>query len=480
MRQSLTLLQLNDLHGYIEPHCEMVRDEGEWAFVQLGGLARIATLFDQVRQETDGAVIALDNGDTFHGTHVAVASQGHALVPMMNALKMDAMTVHWEFAFTPIGVCDLAARLDYPVLAINCYRKDNGALLLAPWRIIERGGLRVGIVGIACPIVDKTMPPAFSEGVRFTIGNEELPGAIQHLRDAEEVDLVVVLSHLGFPQDVKLARETGGIDVIVSGHTHNRMHEAIVENGAIIFQSGCHGSFIGRLDLEVEDGRVTSHRHELIPVNDNIVGDAAVAHLVDEALAPARAQMSEIVGHIDTPLHRYSMVQSPMDDVLLQAIAEAGGTEIAFSNGWRYGAPIRPGPVTLNDLWNIIPTNPEVATVELTGQEMRSMIEENLERTFSADPYQQMGGFVKRMRGLRLYLKAENPSGRRIDRLFAGIDEVSPERLYKVAFVTEQGVPAKFGTRRAKTGILAIEALRRLFAKAPITKREPTQTVFIV
>lgn len=480
MRHSLTLLQLNDLHGYIEPHRELVRDGGEWTFVQLGGLARIATLFDRVREETEGAVIALDNGDTFHGTHVAVASRGHALVPMMNALKMDAMTVHWEFAYTPTGVRELAAKLDYPMLAINCYRKDDGSLLLAPWRIVERAGLRVGIVGIACPIVDKTMPPAFSEGVRFTIGNEELPGIVRHLRDREGVDLVVVLSHLGFPQDVKLARDTDGIDVIVSGHTHNRMHEAIVENGAIIFQSGCHGSFVGRLDLEIDAGRVASHRHQLIAIDDSLAEDAALAGMVDDALAPARAEMSEVVGHIDASLHRYAMAQSSMDDILLRAIAEAGGADIAFSNGWRYGAPIAPGPVTLNDLWNIIPTNPEVSTVELTGTELKAMIEENLERTFAADPYEQMGGYVKRMLGLRLYLKAENPRGRRIDRLFAGTAEVEAEKLYKVAFVTEQGVPKKFGTGRAKTGVSAIEALRRLFAKSATTKHEPVQAVFLV
>lgn len=479
MRRSLTLLQLNDLHGYIEPHRELVREGGEWTFIELGGLARIATLFDRVRQVTGGAVIALDNGDTFHGTHVAVASRGHALVPMMNALKIDAMTVHWEFAYTPTGVCDLAAKLDYPMLAINCYRKDNGSLLLAPWRIVERGGLRVGIVGIACPIVDKTMPRAFSEGVRFTIGNEELPGTIRHLRDSEGVDLVVVLSHLGFPQDVKLARETDGIDVIVSGHTHNRMHEAIVENGAIIFQSGCHGSFVGRLDLEVEAGRVASHRHELIPIDDSLADDAKVAAMVEDALAPERVQMSEVVGHIDKPLHRYAMAQSSMDDILLRAIAGVGGTDLAFSNGWRYGAPIAPGPVTLNDLWNIIPTNPEVMTVQLTGAEIRTMIEENLERTFSADPFGQMGGYVKRMLGLKLFLKAENPSGRRIDRLFAGSAEVQTDQVYTVAFVTEQGVPGKFGTGRAKTGVSAIDALRRLFAMISITKHEPVQTVFL-
>jgi len=480
MTTSLTILQINDLHGYIEPHNEMVRETGEWSFTRLGGLARIATLFEQVRQETDGATLALDNGDTFHGTHVAVSSQGQALVPMMNALKLDAMTVHWEFAFTPAGVREIAANLDYPVLAINCYMKESGALMFDPWRIVERAGLRIGIIGIACPIVDKTMPPRFSEGVCFTTGNEELPGVIVHLREKEKVDLIVVLSHLGFPQDVKLARETDGIDVIVSGHTHNRMHDTILENGAIILQSGCHGSFVGRIDLSIENGRVIDHHHRLIAIDEGISEDENISSMVDAALAPHREKMSEIIGAIDAPLHRYAMLQSSMDDVLLQAIAEAAGTEIAFSNGWRYGAPIPVGPVTVNDLWNIIPTNPPVSTVEMTGTDIRAMIEANLERTFAANPYEQMGGYVKRMWGLKLYFKAENPKGRRIDRLFAGGTPIAADDLFKVAFVTEQGVPTKFGSNRKNLDIDAIGALTRLFTKQPVLSVSQVQTVFEV
>lgn len=108
----LTFLQINDLHGYVELHSEMIREGGDWRFATLGGLARIATVFREARRETRGAVVALDNGDTFHGTRLAVASKGHALVPMMNALDLDAMTVHWEFAYGPDGVRDLAEKLD--------------------------------------------------------------------------------------------------------------------------------------------------------------------------------------------------------------------------------------------------------------------------------------------------------------------------------------------------------------------------------
>lgn len=473
----LTFLQINDLHGYVAPHAELVRPGGDWQFTTLGGLARIATLFAQVRAEAPGAVVALDNGDTFHGTHVAVSTRGHALVPMMNALDLDAMTVHWEFAFGPQGVRDLARDLEHPVLAINCYDKDGGGLAFEGCRIVERGGLRIAIVGIACPIVDKTMPPSFSEGVRFTIGNEELPGWIARARGEERADLIVVLSHLGFPQDVKLAHEVGGIDVIVSGHTHNRMREAIVENGTIIFQSGCHGAFIGRLDVQVEQGRIVAHHHRLLDVNAAIDEDAGMRALVEAALAPAREALAEVVGRVSSPLHRYAMLSSPMDDVLLEALADAAGTRIAFSNGWRYGAPIPAGPVTLNDLWNIIPTNPKVSTAVLSGAELHEMLEGNLERTFAADPYRQMGGYVKRMRGLTMYFKAENPRGRRIDRLYADGAPVERDREYAVAFASSQGVPQRFGRERAELDIDAIGALRQLFARRGVVTPSTAATV---
>jgi S-sulfosulfanyl-L-cysteine sulfohydrolase len=478
MKQSLTILQLNDLHGYIESHVEMIRTGAGARYKELGGLARIATAFAQVRRECAN-VIALDNGDTFHGTHVAVASQGEALLPLMNDLDFDAMTVHWEFAYGPAGVQNLAGQLRYPVLAINCYRKEDGELLFPPYRMVERGGLRVAIIGICCNIVDKTMPPSYSEGVRFTLGREELPHWIAHARDDEDADLVVVLSHLGFPQDVKLASEVGGIDVLVSGHTHDRMEHAVLENGAIIFQSGCHGAFIGRLDLEVEVGKVVAWHHQLVPIDERFVPDPAMARKVEARMAPSREFLSQTVGHTEVPLTRYDMLNSTMDDLLLDAIAACAGTGIAFSNGWRYGAPVLPGPITMNDLWNMIPTNPFVSTVELTGTELCAMLEENLERTFAADPYAQMGGYVKRCRGLVLYVKIENPPRRRIDRLFVLGQAVDPKASYEVAFVTEQGVPAKFGRNRRQLPTRAIDALCEHLARGPVTdgRRDTVQAV---
>lgn len=465
MAQHLTILQINDTHGYLEPHPELFWDGDHAVYRTAGGFARIATLFAQARREHPDAVIALDNGDTIHGTFAAVHSQGQALVPVLNVLGLDGMTAHWEFAYGPAQFRRITEQLHYPMLAINCYHRDSGELAYPPYRVVERGGLRVGIIGIAATIVDKTMPPHFSTGLRFTLGSEELPGHIRHLRQAEGVDLVAVLSHLGFPQEVKLASEVAGIDVLLSGHTHNRLYEPVQVNGAILMQSGCHGSFVGRLDLTLERGQIRDFRHRLLPVTEDIPPDPAVQALVEAALAPHRAMLDTVVGHTRTALNRNTVLESTMDNLLLAALVDATGAPLAFSNGWRYGAPVPPGPITLNDLWNIIPTNPPVSLVELSGAELWAMMEENLERTFACDPYQQMGGYVKRCLGANIYVKIENPPGQRIQRFFAGGELLQPERIYTAAFVTSQGVPQKYGRHRRHLELRAIDALRQYLAK---------------
>jgi sulfur-oxidizing protein SoxB len=303
------------------------------------------------------------------------------------------------------------------------------------------------------------MPKSFSKGLVFTLGNEELPDVIQHLRDEEDVDVIVVVSHLGYPQELKLAHEVEGIDVLLSGHTHNRLYEALVVNGAIVMQSGCHGSFIGRLDVRVENKRVRDFRHELLNIDEAIQPDPEVEAMVDDALEPHREMLNTVVGRTKTALHRYTVMEAPMDNLLLDALMEVSEADVTLSNGWRYGAPIPPGPLTMNDLWNIIPTNPPISRCEITGEELWAMMEENLEHTFSCDPYQQMGGYVKRCLGLNIYFKVENPKGRRIQEFFVGRKRLDRSKIYTACFVTEQGLPRRYGRHRQTMDMNAIDVL---------------------
>ncbi len=158
-----------------------------------------------------------------------------------------------------------------------------------------------------------------------------------------------------------------------------------------------------------------------------------------------------------------------MDNLLLEALLESTGAQLAFSNGWRFGAPIVPGAVTLNDLYNMVPMDPPVSTVELSGEEVRQMLEENLEQTFSGQALHQMGGYVKRALGLKAVFRVQNPQGERLQQLFVGDREIEPHRYYTAAFVTEQAVPTGFGRNRQQTGETAVTAMRNyLSAHDPV------------
>jgi 2',3'-cyclic-nucleotide 2'-phosphodiesterase (5'-nucleotidase family) len=467
-RTSLTVIQLNDSHAYFDLHQEVFWQGGQAVYRPAGGYARIATIVKRIRSESRERTLFCDCGDTLQGTYPAQSTQGEAMIPVLNSLGLDAMTAHWEFAYGPETFKQRAAQLNYPMLAINIYDQATQERLFPPYSVKEIGGLRVGLVGIASNIVGKTMPPSFSKGVDFTLGREELPAIIDVLRTQEKVDLVVLISHLGFPQEMKLLSEVQGIDVCLSGHTHHRLYTPVLQGKTLVIQSGCHGSFLGRLDLEIDGGHVVDYRHQLIEVEANINPDPAVDDLIRQVLAPYQKELSTVVGETATALNRATMLETTMDNFLLQALLESTGAQLAFSNGWRFGAPIIPGEVTMNDLYNMIPMNPPISTVELTGEEIVALLEENLERTFARDPYDQMGGYVKRSLGLNAYIKIENPPGQRVQQVFTGDGPLQPGRHYPTAFVTEQGVAQKYGRNRQQQTERSIEAL-----KAYLTRHRP-------
>ena len=282
------------MHGYLNLHQEVFYGPNGPEYRRCGGYARIASLLAELRGQYPDSLL-FDGGDTFHGTRPVVATEGDILPDVLNELGVAAWTAHWDFAYGPARLRELAGRLHYPLLAANVFDKATGELAYAPTLLLEVGGLRVGVVGLACPIVDKTMPAHFSTGLRFTNGAAELPGYVQRLRQQERADVVILLSHCGFPQDVALLEGCPGIDVCLSSHTHNRLYTPFVAGGALVIQSGAHGPFLGRLTLTVEAGRVTGHSHELHEISESIVPDAALQARIDAVLEPF-AGLQEVVG----------------------------------------------------------------------------------------------------------------------------------------------------------------------------------------
>ena len=459
MTKELTIIQVNDTHSYLELHNEVFYGPQGVTIGKAGGYARIQTLVTDIKREREGRVLFLDNGDTFHGTYEAVDTKGASMVPVLNRLGLDAMTFHWDIAYGPKVLEELSKALSYPVLAINVYKKDTEKLFFPPYVLKEINGITVAIIGIASNIVDKTMPPSYSEGLEFTTGDKELPGYIREVRD-QGAELVVLLSHLGFPQDCKMVSEISGIDICISGHTHNRLRDAVKINDTYVIQSGSQGSFLGLLDITLDEQGITALHHDLLEVRETIPEDREMKKIVDGIMDPFREMLEQKVGETKVDLHRGTSLESPMDNLILKSLLHATKADMAFSNGWRYGAPVRKGDITLRDLYNMIPVNPPVSLVEMTGKEILEMLEENLESTYSKDPFRQMGGYVKRALGIRTYVKLENPMGKRIQKIFVGNDVLDPLRTYPVTFVTEQGVPKKYGINRRNLEMTAVDALK--------------------
>ena len=269
----------------------------------------------------------------------------------------------------------------------------------------------------------------------------------------------MLLSHNGFPQDMAMLDTIPGIDVCLSAHTHNRLYETVQINNTLVIQCGCHGSFLGHLELTIQQKKIISHDYQLIKVEESITEDPEIKDIVTEIMRPYQNKKNTVRGKTASILHRYNTINSSADALLLSAIQFVSQTEIAFSNGWRYGAPVASGEITDWDLYNLIPMNPPVSTVELTGLEIIEMLEENLERTFSPQPMTQMGGYVKRGLGLHVNMRIENPKGHRIQEIYIGNKPLDKKKYYTTSFVTSQGVPEKFGRNRIELPVNAVNAM---------------------
>lgn len=459
----ISIAYLNDVHGYLQPHQEIFFEGSERKTKMAGGYSRIYSLIEEIRSQNPNTLI-FDGGDTFHGTLPLIESKGEVIIPILNKIGFQAMVGHWDFAYGPAQLKKLEGQLNYPVLGINVFNED-GSLFLDPYIIIELSGIKIAVIGVCSNIIDKTMPKQFSEGLRITDGINELPAAIKEVR-SQGADLVFLLSHNGYPQDIKMLEAVDGIDVCLSAHTHNRLYEPTIVKDAILIQCGCHGSFLGHLDLEVAEGKIKVFDYRLRTVDDSVLPDPDMDALIGQIMAPYQ-YLEKVVGQSSTLLDRYNTLESSMDELLLRSLQHASGSEIAFSNGWRYGAPIPEGPITMGDLFNMVPMNPAVSTVDLTGAEIFHMLEENLERTFCIDPMKQMGGYVKRCWNIHVYLRIENPDGHRIRQIFIGEKPLEYTKVYKAAFVTSQGVAAHIGSNRQDLAINAVNAMISFLKENP-------------
>lgn len=438
----VVFLHMADSHAQLETHPEYMPNETP-TISPMGGYARLKTAIDRERAAAHAPTFVADGGDTFQGSGPAAWSKGEAVMAPFNALGIDVCVPgNWEVVYGADRFKDLMARVTCKVTTYNFHDKKSGQRLFAPEVTLEEDGVRVAFVGITDPTTTERQPPAEVVGLDST-RMDGLREFVRDVRERERADLVVAVTHTGLTVSRQIAREIPGLDVILSGHTHERTEKAIREGNVIVVEPGSMGSFLGRLDVTLgPKGGVASYDFRLLAIRaSEYPEDAQVKTLVDTNLAPFRARLGEVVGETKTPLLRYDVLETSADDFLTDAVRETAGTDIGFSNGFRFAPPIPAGPITEGDLWLLLPLDARMKKGWATGKELRAYLEHELELVFTRDPWKLSGGWGPRFSGMSMIFSAYAPPGDRLREIRIGGRAIEDTAKYSLSGCERDGEP---------------------------------------
>lgn len=435
-------------------------------FGKLGGFAHLKTLIDRLRTDVGPErSLLLDGGDTWQGTGLANSMRGADMVEAANLLGIEAMTGHWEFTYGEAALRGNLERFKGEFLAQNIYLTEEAAFngskafdpasghVFKPAMIKEIGGYQIAVIGQAFPYVPIAHPKRFTPDWTFGIREEELQKLVDSLRNADKVDAVVLLSHNGMDVDLKLASRVRGIDVILGGHSHDAVPQAIPVTNAsgttLVTNAGSNGKFLGVLDLEITKGRVSDARYRLLPVFSELLkADAAMTALIEKIRDPHVVAWNTKIATADRLLFRRGNFTGTVDQLICAALREQFDAGIALSPGFRWGSTFLPGQsLTMEDVLSETAINyGETYVQKLTGAQIKDALEDTCDNLFNPDPYYQQGGDMVRVGGFTYACGPAEGIGRRISDL--KLDDgraIEAGKNYKVASwasVNEQrGVP---------------------------------------
>jgi sulfur-oxidizing protein SoxB len=404
---------------------------------RMGGMDRISTVVNSIRADRTDALV-LDGGDTWQGSLTALRTNGQDMVNVFNALGTDAMTSHWEFTLGIDRVMEIVENeLNFPFLGANIFDTEWDERAFEPYKMFERGGVQIAVIGQAFPYMPIANPGWMFPDLSFGVRQDNMAELIAEVR-GKGAELVVLLSHNGFDVDRKLAANVDGIDIILTGHTHDALPEPVLVNKTYLIASGSHGKFVTRLDLDVRDGEMKGINHRLIPIfTDVITPDPEMTALVDTQRAPYKAELDEVIGKTDSLLYRRGNFNGTWDDLICNALISEREADIALSPGFRWGASLLPGQdITREDIFNATAMSyPEAYRSEMTGETLHIILEDVADNLFNPDPYYQQGGDMVRVGGMGYRIDINQPQGKRITEmtLLKTGERIEPSQTYVVA-----------------------------------------------
>lgn len=453
--QKVSLFQTTDVHCQIHPHDELFWENNKAVFRKTGGYAYVAGMLDQLRKENPNH-FTIDTGDMFQGSELAVETTGKAFVPVLNAMDYDLyLPGNWEVVYGKNNMQKLMGSLTAPKICTNMYHDlgngKKGELIFQPYHIWNTAGIKIGFLGYTDPLVPLRQSPMYSEGIIYSQPEDNLEHYIDVLKNQENCAFIIMIAHLGLSQQIALANkpECQGIDYIFGGDTHERVRKPIVCKYSKVVEPGAFGSFIGKLDLTIKNGKVIEEEYNLLEVTSaTIKPNETVSKILKQNEAPYLSEINEIIGYSTIPLYRYFVVENPIDTLVLNALHwKFPQADIVLSNGFRFCPPnVTPDktgniPITNGYLYDMLPVDSTARTGIVTGEQLSKWLENELNNVFAKQAEKRFGGWLVKFKGMEVNFKAFEENGKRVQSLTINGSQIVAEKEYTILACEREGDP---------------------------------------
>jgi 2',3'-cyclic-nucleotide 2'-phosphodiesterase (5'-nucleotidase family) len=452
--QRFTILQTADIHGQLLEHDEFFWENGKAVFKRRGGMATLKTMINTIRNENPANTIVVDGGDCFQGSGVAALTEGRALIPIINNIGYDLMLPgNWEVVYGKENMIKDLGGYQAAKVCANMFHSDNPAfgkeLIFPPYWTKTVAGVKLGFIGYNDPLTPKRQSPAYSNGIEFTDPELNTARYVKYLREYENCAMVFLVTHMGLTQQIDLGNKpfVEGVDYILGADTHERVRQPIETKYTKVTEPGAFGSFLGKLDIVVEDGKIKEHFYELMDVDPSkYKPDAEMQQLVEKTFEPYKPELGKVIGKTKSTLVRYYVLENPMDNFITDAVFDKFKPDVALSNGFRFCPPLvaspeKPSEITNDFLWSMLPVNSQARSGMVSGEKIWKWMEKELENVFAKDPAKRFGGWVVRFSGMKVNFTSKNEMGKRVNWIKIGGEDIDKKKMYKIVACERDGDP---------------------------------------
>lgn len=453
---TISILQTTDVHCQVHPHDELFWENDTTVFRKTGGYAHLATYLQNERKKNPHTFL-IDTGDMFQGSELSVKTTGKAMVPILNALGYDLyLPGNWEVIYYKKSMQTLLGSLSAPKVCANMYHDlgegKRGELIFPAYHIWSIKGVKIGFIGYTDPLVPIRQSPNYSKGIIYTKPEENLAHYVDALRNQEQCSYVFIVAHLGLSQQIYLANqeECKGVDYILGGDTHERVRKPIECKYSKVVEPGAFGSFVGKLDLTIQNGKVIKDKYELVEITaDKFKPSKEISALIKNNEEPFKEDIYKIAGYSTIPLYRYFVVENTIDTMILDALNwRLPEIDIVLSNGFRFCPPRTTRdhtgniPITDGYIYDMFPVDSTVRTGEVTGKQIWEWLEKELHNVFAKNASERFGGWVIKFKGMKIAFNAYAEKNTRLQTVTVKDVPLNMDKIYSICACERDGDPS--------------------------------------